>query len=316
MPASRTIRKNIALVLGAGASMPYGFPSGAKLREILCALEFVALPERILLSQLATEPRAVAFSRAFRESGIASIDEFLERRQDLLDVGRHAIAMVVGQFEHSARLFSPKTDEGWYDYLWNRICGNSLEDVAQNRLRVITFNYDRSLEHYLYKAIVNTYNASPSDALSTLRQIQIIHVHGLLGEYRPPDMPDGNGRPYEPITDAEGLKYAGQSLKLVYERRDDAMLSAIHETLEWAKAIYVLGFGFDSRNCEILNLSRADTSPTQPKFVMATAYQMTEAEIGLARERLSSRRNAGMEKASILAFLRLTCFLDKAAEAQ
>ena len=31
------INTNTVFVLGAGASIPYGFPSGAELREILCA---------------------------------------------------------------------------------------------------------------------------------------------------------------------------------------------------------------------------------------------------------------------------------------
>lgn len=313
MPASRTIRKNIALVLGAGASMPYGFPSGAKLREVLCSVASQGIQNLLLMRELFPEKQVFAFARTFRESGIASIDEFLERRQDFLDVGRHAIAHVVGQLEHSARLFHPNTEEGWYDYLWNRICGNTPEEVAENQLRIITFNYDRSLEHYLYTAIVNTYKAEPDYALGLLRAIKVIHVHGLLGDYRPPDDYQGAGRPYEPITKPEELKCAGQSLKLVHERKDDSTLRAVQETLAWAEAIYVLGFGFDNRNCEILDLPSADPNPASQKIVQGTAYQMTGTEIFLARQRLHRNGNVGLETASILAFMRLTCFLDAAA---
>ena len=57
--------------------------------------------------------------------------------------------------------------------------GGPFED---NPLSVITFNYDRSLEAFFFRALQNLFGLPPDAAEDRRRMIKIIHVYGDLGE--------------------------------------------------------------------------------------------------------------------------------------
>src|SRR4030095_10430365 len=81
------------LVLGAGASMDYRYPSGVDLRlEIIASLhDGDDLIEALRCSDF--NPRQIGkFRERLRGSpGIKSVDKFLERNPDLLEVARHSL---------------------------------------------------------------------------------------------------------------------------------------------------------------------------------------------------------------------------------
>ena len=81
------ITKPTVLVLGAGASMAYGFPSGIELRDnILMELEGVNIN---ILRGLGHAPHELEnFKKAFTRSPVYSIDAFLERRLEFMDLGK------------------------------------------------------------------------------------------------------------------------------------------------------------------------------------------------------------------------------------
>lgn len=88
------IKNSTALVLGAGAIMPYCFPTGVPLLKFVSEqLKGQDFPLFRLLRE-ASEP--VGDVREFGEvlwrSGQASIDAFLENRDDFLMLGKKAIA--------------------------------------------------------------------------------------------------------------------------------------------------------------------------------------------------------------------------------
>jgi hypothetical protein len=73
------ISKNTVLVLGAGASYPYGFPLGKQLKQKILSLQerpddYSAVHELGYLERDISE-----FQRRFRGSQLDSIDLFLER---------------------------------------------------------------------------------------------------------------------------------------------------------------------------------------------------------------------------------------------
>jgi hypothetical protein len=66
---------NIAFVLGAGASKPYGFPTGYELRQRICRME--PNVKKLLLRMGHSEFDLSTFSSAFQESAHLSIDAFI-----------------------------------------------------------------------------------------------------------------------------------------------------------------------------------------------------------------------------------------------
>jgi hypothetical protein len=145
------------LVLGAGASYPYGFPTAKGLKELICdAFASPTTRATLLLSDESDDlkyspPSAeefFQFREAFLKSGQPSVDAFLEHRPNFLRVGKLAIAHCLIPFEDEAKLYRPDLSRGgnWYEYLSVKL-SSSFEQFGDNKLSIITFNYDRSVEH-------------------------------------------------------------------------------------------------------------------------------------------------------------------------
>ena len=176
------------LVLGAGASMCFKFPSGQKLKQnILSNYNQYDL----LIGQLGyTDRNTQEFVDALRASGRTSVDAFLEHRPDLVDIGKIEIALDLMTHEKYTLLF--EAENNWYDYLFQQMdC--EFTDFPKNKITFITFNYDRTLEFYLFNALINSYGKKEAEVAEILNQIPIIHVHGKLGNL---PWQDPNGRPY------------------------------------------------------------------------------------------------------------------------
>ena len=180
------------LVLGAGASYPYGFPTAKELKELIC--ETFSSPDDIasqLLGGSESKYSPKKFSE-FREAFLrspASIDAFLLRRPEFLDVGNLAIAYCLIPFEDEAKLYQPDRDlrgGNWYEYLAGKL-DSSFEEFGNNKLAIITFNYDRSLEHYLLNSLNNLHGKKRDECANALEQLPIFHVYGQFGETPYPD---------------------------------------------------------------------------------------------------------------------------------
>jgi hypothetical protein len=151
------ITEPTVLILGAGASYPYGFPTAKQLKASIC--EAFANPDttacRLLGDNSDFNRDAIfGFREAFYRSGLPSVDAFLEKRADLLPIGKLAIAYGLIPFEDENMLYQLTPGRGghWYEYLSEKL-NTSFEDFGANSLSIITFNYDRSLEHYLFTAL-------------------------------------------------------------------------------------------------------------------------------------------------------------------
>src|SRR6266487_1140334 len=110
------------LVLGAGASYPYGFPTAKELKKRICE-EFSnpnTAASRLLGEGASYSPEDFFnFKEAFLKSGQPSVDAFLEWRPNFLDIGKLAIAYCLIPFEDESKLFTPPSLRvgDWYESL-------------------------------------------------------------------------------------------------------------------------------------------------------------------------------------------------------
>jgi hypothetical protein len=243
------------LVLGAGASYPYGFPTAAELKVAICSA--FSNPDTAASRLIAgdhskhTRSEIFAFREAFLRSGQPSIDAFLERRSEFLELGKLAIAYCLMPFEDESMLYRDFRGGNWYEHLAVKL-NSSFTEFAQNKLSIITFNYDRSLEHYLFNALQHFHGKSPEECAKRLRKIPIIHVYGQLGRTA---YPDAESLPYEPHrNNVARIERAAAGITLLHESKPD--LKEAHRLLAAAHRICILGFGYHELNLKRLWLSR------------------------------------------------------------
>jgi len=71
-------------------------------------------------------------------------------------------------------------------YLFNALTEHvAFKELDFSKLKVVTFNYDRSLERYLLLAIQNAYRVAETSALDALKSFEVVHIYGSLSSPRP-----------------------------------------------------------------------------------------------------------------------------------
>lgn len=286
------ITKPTLFILGAGASIPYGFPSGAKLRNQICAVTDGR--ESLLASAMHKFFNIhygdfLEFAESFQQSRLASIDSFLSRRTEFADIGKLAIASLLIPNER-ADVFNHDIEDDWYFALWNALVSNvgSIDELKKNNIQIYTFNYDRSLENYLHSAIINTFNINPAEALDVLANFKINHVYGSLGYFGVQHDYSNQIRAYTNEYNQDAIELAARSLRVIPEARaDDSIFIKAKDAFLWAEHVCFLGFGFDPLNVERLgfrNLIYSYSVSELPHKVVASTFGLTDAEVDLIHD--------------------------------
>jgi hypothetical protein len=303
--------------LGAGASCPYGFPSGRQLRHELIDLEFVDRPDSAAwgepgmvhpgrkqavathakwLEAASRDPKKHALmAREFKLSGCTSIDAFVANRREFASEAKFSIAGILLARENLNPLFDPSTEGNWYEYFWNKLCGtaDACEDVPFERFRIFTFNYDRSLEAYLLHALCSRFNISTEDAATQLKRLEIVHAYGCLGAIYPYFVGGiAYGRWDENFH--HFVKVASDNLRLIPDSRSAGERDVFETARSWladATEVFFLGYGFDPLNDERLAFGRAmqylkrETQAAPTRTIFATMMGLSHNEQIVARSR-------------------------------
>jgi hypothetical protein len=287
------------LVLGAGASLPYGLPLGKGLLNEICNLlpdsfnghlnskaetlyneivgsnEFMSSWQTMRLKD--PYHALVEFNHRLKESDPKSIDEFLSRdfgkANDAFQIiGKAAIANVIASNESPfGTNFEAKIEmDHWYRYLWQYCLNDGCQNydaVKAKKIRIISFNYDRSLEYYLGRKLAATYFSPPGtifgiDKVGKWANIgftaietdfSITHPYGTLGSLT--RIPYGGANNHRDFG-----KEMSSNIKVIGEDRSDIdSFSKAREWLATAKTIVFLGFSFDQTNMERLGLAKGLT---------------------------------------------------------
>lgn len=270
------ITKPTVLILGAGASMSFGFPSGlGLLKDIHAKL----VPSSgnwvdILKNFGITDDFIRTFRYDLVNSSQPSVDAFLERRPEFLEIGK--LAITFGLIPHEDEYFLSdlrERENSWYAYLWNKL-NTSFDTFQENKLSIITFNYDRSIEHFLFKSMKSTYAKSDSECAAALNSVPIIHVHGSLGS-----LPWQEGtvhREYQPRIELvrADIKRISEQIVVISEKEDTApVFDRVFNIMSEAERIYFLGFGYHETNLRRLRVDRVKN-----KELLGTAYDWGRAE--------------------------------------
>ena len=271
------IKTETLFILGAGASQPFGYPTGIELRNLIRRGD----RNDFLVKALNYDNDEVSYFRKqvdeftdeFSKSS-ATIDFFLEEKTKFMDVGKMAIAAYLIKCEEDERLRN--SDNNWYMDLYDRL-KSSFEDFEKNNIFFVTLNYDRSLEQFLFEALKSRSNTSQSECAEKLKKIPIVHLYGQL-DFLP--WQNRNGKCYSPNKGYEDtiqrIRNAKNNIKLISGEQnisESQEFEKAYDLIKKAKRVYFLGFGFDETNLERLNIQLMKN-----KTVIGTAFKLAPAK--------------------------------------
>ncbi len=293
------IRTNTTFILGAGASCPYGFPAAYDLYDRICSgtIQTPPVGRGSPGLQRMAEAAFGDFRQELTQSGQMSVDTFLEHRTDLVDIGKRAIACALIPFEYEDELFRSNRGPRWYEYLYAAMT-SPLPEFRRNAVQILTFNYDRSLEHFLTSSLAATHGVPLTKAWEELQHIPIVHLYGDLGAYTP----DGrSGRRYVTEITPSAVQICGDSLKIVHEDvTDDAEFEQARSILAETERVIFLGFAFHTANVERLQLQAISNKVA----FYASAFGLTILDRLRAQRLVGSDIDMGETEDDALQFLR------------
>ncbi len=261
------ISNGIVFILGAGASVPYGYPIGSQLRDDICLNfkkdmtghkessggDYGPLKDLI---QLVDD-----FVERFQNSRIRSIDKWLSLNEGYKDIGKLAIVNAIVKRENRRQLMFEGRDKSfdWFSVLFNEMMvGVAMpHHFSYREVCFITFNYDRVFEHLFFESFRNTF---PSISLEEMNRIllpiHIFHIYGYVDE--PPWKKEDHK-----YGDSYTLKYldeARKRIKTVGESIADytkPFRSQVDLFLRSARKIFFLGFGYHPQNLRDVGNTKA-----------------------------------------------------------
>jgi hypothetical protein len=301
------IRTETVFILGAGASRPYGLPTGQELVDSLLSIESSDAsgnPRFRALIEAGARPDEIReFQRSLQRSQQDSVDAFLEHRKDFIKVGKLAIAVGLLPSEIPDCLNERNSRTGgrsWYRMLLNMAMeAGGVEEFASNRVAFVTFNYDRSLEHFLFLTLAERYHgATQAQVAASVQKIPVIHVHGQLG-WLP--WQDAGGNEYieygASYCEPRNLQRAANGIKIISEITDadgSPEFQQARECIRSADHIYFLGFGFHHENVSRLKVPFSDGHGNWPGSKVRTIRGTCLGATGTQRQ-VWMQSYAGME---------------------
>ncbi len=268
------IQKPTVLILGAGTSNHLGYPLGLQLLNQVCERLNQVCKQFIYHATYPYNPEDTkTFHSRLSRAGYYSVDAFLEDNREFLDIGKYFITDCLKRFEIEDKLFPPN-NPGWYQYLFNKLLTSTADKIPNNKITIITFNYDRSLECYLHQAITNRYQILEEKSLDIMRQINVIHLHGILGNY--PEVP------YSNTLHKISIVEISKGIKIIHEIEDSAEdfcsteFRDANRALCESEKIYFLGFGFHEDNIRRFNFFSDDS--LKDKVIAATVYAIGDTD--------------------------------------
>jgi len=310
------MQKSLVLVVGAGASKEVNLPVGAELKSrIARALDIRysngyrrssgdgAIDDAFREIARELNPRQVDINPFLHLSWrirdampqAISIDNFIDSHrgeEHIATCGKLAIAKCILTAEAESSLFvnrrdlAPKIDfaaveSTWFNSFFQLLTENCQErdiDERLSRIAVVTFNYDRCVEHYLFGALQNYYGIAPERAAEALKHLQVFHPYGSVG--RLPWQADRDGIDYGATIGGKGLIDAAKAIRTFTEGidRETSDVDAIRAVLRDASRIAFLGFAFHRLNVALLfpGLSDGEPVPNRPTF--ATGIGISRAD--------------------------------------
>jgi len=275
------------LILGAGASVHCGFPTGPGLLDAIIRYSsilnffegFYPLRERSKISRI---------RRVIRDQQPPSIDFFLKmnrRDAEVAAMGKHMVATTLLIKQIGALRGEPN----WYGAIVQFIldCIEAGDLKRLDDLKIVTFNYDLSIEGFILRALHSLSFLCEAEREEILMRVvsNVLHVYGSLFDFlAPPDeykkeFPDWRTRRLQIFNSAVYRKGSsffaearrfGNNIRIIGDPDTDDVVRKAREWIAGAEQVFILGYGFHADNNELLGLNAL---PTKDQFYFVTNFR-------------------------------------------
>ena len=298
-------------VIGAGASKEFGLPLGNELTNLIgnsCNMVSGGYSRRLdkgdqdlfnTMLDLAQKNNGIYdINRLYKaarkiSAGMpwaASIDNFIDLHKDDPDVsisGKLAIAHLILKSEKSSKLYvdgrnsnntiaTKNLNDTWlHPFVRMLQTGISREniDVLFKNISIITFNYDRCIEHAFFHALKDLYALSDTESASLMSKLRIYHPYGQCGFL--PWQAKGPYAPFGSDSDHDATEIWKLISTFTEQLEDQAMLDEVRNEIASAGKIIFLGFSYQEQNMILLTPKNASGH----KVIYGTAKGFSEDDI-------------------------------------
>jgi hypothetical protein len=320
---SRTV-----FIVGAGASYELGFPLGSELKDHIgkmtdfrfqggSLLNGDAAMHEVLHSsyrRVKLDPNVAYQAGRAMSAGLPlaiSIDNYLEAHstdEHAQIVGKLGIVRAILRAEGKTNLAVKRSRSGsrvdfsgtTLQTSWlTRLVRNLTEGVKREdteglfeNVSFITFNYDRSLEEFLWWALQTYYGMTASRAAQLVGTHVVHHAYGSVGRL-PWQTGDGPEAPYGQDVEPGMLFDLSKRILTFSEQVEHSHHAALIERLSEARTVVFIGFGFLEQNMQLLELQGMRAA----ERVYATALGFSRSDCEVIQERI--REALGDETLSV-----------------
>lgn len=272
------------IILGAGSSKSYGFPTGDELLKIIINGSIKLKPDMqdyydndeineihkfnkyytqcINFYKKKYTYDDNKFRSDLKTSSTKTIDTYLSNSNNVDDeaFAKFAISSIISFYENIEQMRKDSHD-GWMEYLFNQRISYQLKDFLDSPPTIITFNYDTFFEHKLIKHLEKEHSYKDADSYILDKQF-IKHVYGNLNNssykehtYEVKEYIQGDKIIRLEVNEIDFDKIEENSRNINFiraEAEETSKIEEIRNIIKNSKKIYILGYGFDKFNNEIL----------------------------------------------------------------
>ena len=311
------LRSKTLFIVGAGASNEAGLPTGVELKSQIASLlnmqfqqftqtsgdleiaEALRYQARLDGQPHNTGPYLLAVQQV-RDAmpQVISIDNFIEAHSGNKNIeicGKLAIARAILLAESTSPLFidisigeeKPQfnlIENTWYNKIFQILTENlhkdNIGDIFNNCF-FITFNYDRSIEHFFFHSLQNYYLISAVESAEILNSMKIYHPYGKTGNL-PWENREGSTA-FGGSASTDGLLSLSRRIKTFSERiEEENTTEEIRNIVKESETIVFLGFAFHQQNMDLIT----PNEQSDVQRVFATAYHISASDVEYIRKQI------------------------------
>lgn len=306
------LNSKTVFILGAGASYEVGFPLGRELKHIISKrLTFNNnkgttndVNITYLLNNKYRDESGQYLNTCQQISrGIIlsdSIDDYIHKHSHddkITTCGKLGIAFSIIEAENKSQIYvnQNKTREtidfnalndNWYSRFYSLISKGIPKEGLQNifdNITIISFNYDRSLEHYLTHALSTEYMIGKDEATSLVNKLVICRPYGSINK----SIPFGSNS----IPDFDTL--IGKLKTYTEQIEDSEELNQARQLIFDANILVFLGNAYHPNNMALLQVKCDKLN----KVIYATRYSISDHDIPIIRSRIMNMLFSNRDKA-------------------